>query len=65
MIDTLLDISANLHVLAALCRAELLKTCNFLAKANATCAVDAAGHVRRHERADVLISNDALAFVIS
>jgi len=45
MIDTALDESANLHVLATPGRAQFLDTGNILTKAYAACALDAAGPV--------------------
>ena len=63
VIDALLDEGADLHVLAAARRAELLDARDLRGEADAARAVDAARHVGRDERAEVLVLDDALALV--
>ena len=65
MINTLLNECTDLHVLATLGRAELLHTGDFIAKSNATCAVNAACHIGGYQRADIFIFHDALAVLIA
>ena len=61
MIDAVLDIGADLHVLAATRGTHLLDARDVLAKTHAARAVDAARHVGRHQRTYVLVLDDALA----
>ncbi len=63
MIDTLFDVGADLHIFAAAGRAKLWDTRDLLTKAHTTSAMDATGHVRRDERAEILIFDDALTLV--
>ena len=65
MVDALLDVGANLHVLAAFRRTELLNARYLFAEADTTRAVNAASHVRGYQRPDVLVFDHALAFVIA
>src|SRR3954454_9019266 len=65
VVDTLLDERPDLSALAAAHRAELLKALNVLREADATCAVDATRHVRRHERPQILVLHDTLAFGVA
>ena len=60
-----LDVGRDLHVLAASDRAEFLQAGDFLAEAHAARALDAARHVRGHERADVLVLHHALALGVA
>src|SRR5690606_23933298 len=55
MLDAALDERADLGHLRPADRAELLIALDLLREAHAASAVNASGHVRRHERADVLV----------
>ena len=60
MVDALLDVRADFHVLAAADSAKFLNSRNFLPEAHTARAVDAAGHVRGDERPEVLVGHDTL-----
>src|SRR5690606_31765552 len=62
VIDAALDPGADLHPFAAARRAEFLDAGNVLPEAHAARAMDAARHVGRDERPDVLVLDDTLAF---
>jgi len=64
-IDRLLDEGHDLGVLAAEGQAELHLTRDFLGETHAAGAVDAARHVGRHQRAEVLVHHDALLFRVA
>src|SRR5271169_1665350 len=59
-IERALDIGRDLHVLAASGGAQLLDPGNFGQKADATRAMDAAGHVGFDQRAEILVADGAL-----
>jgi hypothetical protein len=63
VVDALLDVRRDLHAIAAAQRAEFRDAGDLLAEADAARAVDAARHVRRDQRAEVLVLHDALALV--
>src|SRR5690606_29226519 len=65
VIDTLFDERRNAHVLATTDRAEFLNARDFRTEAHATRAVNAAGHVGRNQRTDVLVLHDALLFRVA
>src|SRR5579863_1342220 len=58
-----LDEGAHAHVLSAPDHAELLQPRDLLRETNAARALNAARHVRRHQRAQALVLHDALALV--
>ncbi len=64
MIDTLFHEGTNLHVFAAIGRSELLHTLDFFTETHAACAMYTARHIGRHERANILVLDDALAIVV-
>src|SRR5437764_11132569 len=55
MMYGLLDVGADLHLFAAADHAELLVAGNLLCKADAPRAVNAACHVRRDQRPEILV----------
>src|SRR5690606_14841774 len=61
VVDRLLEIGADPHVLATADRAGLRHALDLLAEADAARAVNAAGHAGGDQRADVLVLDDALA----
>ena len=65
MIDAAFDVRGNLHAVTAADGAELLESGHFLGEAHAASAVDAAGHVRGHQRPDVLVLHHALALGVA
>ncbi len=65
VVHALLDPGADLHPLAATRRAEFLDAGDFGRETHAARAVDAARHVGRDERSQVLVLDDALALVES
>ena len=65
VINGLFKVHADLHVLATADCSQFLQTLDFLAEANAARAMDAAGHIRGNQRAEVLVLDDALAIVIA
>jgi hypothetical protein len=58
-----LYVSPNLHLLATADHAELLDAGDLFRKPDAARALNAAGHVGRDERSDILVRHDALALV--
>ena len=63
MIDTLFDVRADFHVLAAPGCAELLDTGDVLAKSHATRAMNATRHVGRDQWAKVFVFDHTFSFV--
>ena len=59
--SAVLDVGVDLHVLAAAGGAELRIALDLLAEAHAARAMDAARHVGRDERPEVLVLDHALA----
>ncbi len=62
VIDALFDVGANLHLLAAAGRAHLRIALNLQAEAHAAGAMNAARHVGRDQRPEVLVFDDPFAF---
>ena len=65
VIDALLDVGADLRAVAAEIRAELLDAGDLGAEPDAARAMDAARHVRRDERPQVLVFDDAFALRVA
>src|SRR5690606_16913127 len=65
VVDSLRDVGADLHPVAAPDATELLVTAALLAEPPATRAVDAARHVGGNERSEVLVLHRTLAVVIA
>ena len=65
VVDALLDVGRDLHQFAASDGAQLLDPGDLLAEAHATRALDAARHVGRDQRTEVLVLDDALALGVA
>ena len=65
MIDTLLDVSADFHILGTPDRTKLLNPGDFLTESHATRAMDAASHVRGYQRSEILVFYDAFLFGVA
>src|SRR3546814_11878322 len=59
------QIGGDLHILAAIDRADIFHTRDFLGKADAACALDAAGHHRLDDRTHIFLGDRALILVIA
>jgi len=61
----LFEIGGDLHILAAIERADFVHASDFLGKAHAAGAVDAASHDRLDQRAHIFFGHGALVFLIA
>src|SRR3546814_15164357 len=63
--DRMFQIGRDLHILAAIDRADILDARDFLRKADAARALDAAGHPRLDDRPHIFFGARALVLVIA